>query len=284
MGTALRARASRGGMVEPRDIAVVELDAGRRGALAGELPGVRVSGEVTPADGVIVAVKPDAAEAACRAVGGAGPGRVLSIMAGVSLARLESWLAPATAVVRAMPNTPAMVGAGVAAIAPGSAADEPAMAWAEEILGAVGHVVRVPEPALDAVTGLSGSGPAYVFLVVEALAEAGVAVGLAPEVSLRLATGTLAGAARLLVESGEPPEMLRAQVTSPGWHDRGRTAGARGTGGACGGHRGGGRRHRRGLANWGSDRRLGAARRARVGARRGCPDGAAGASGTGRPG
>jgi pyrroline-5-carboxylate reductase len=198
------------------DLAVVELDAGRRAALEGELPGVAVSGAVSPSDGVIVAVKPDGAEPACRAVAAAGAGRVLSIMAGVSLGRLESWLAPATAVVRAMPNTPAMVGAGVAAIAPGSTADEAAMAWAEEILGAVGSVVRVPEQALDAVTGLSGSGPAYVFLLVEALAEAGVAVGLAPEVSLRLATGTLAGATRLLVESGEAPEALRAQVTSPG--------------------------------------------------------------------
>lgn len=172
--------------------------------------------EVTPAAAAVVAVKPAVGEEACRALSAVGVGRVLSIMAGVPLARLESWLPASSAVVRAMPNTPATVGAGVSAIAAGSRAQEPDMAWAEEVLGAVGHVVRLPEASLDAVTGLSGSGPAYVFLVVEALMSAGEAVGLAPEVSRLLATDTLAGAARLLVESGETPENLRAAVTSPG--------------------------------------------------------------------
>ena len=88
--------------------------------------------------------------------------------------------------------------------------------WAEEILGAVGRVVRLEEAALDAATGLSGSGPAYIFLVAEALIEAGVRVGLAPEVSRTLALETIAGAGRLLLETGEEPEKLRAQVTSPG--------------------------------------------------------------------
>ena len=90
------------------------------------------------------------------------------------------------------------------------------MAWAEEILSAVGRVVRMAEVSLDAATGLSGSGPAYVFLVAEALIDAGVGVGLDPEVSRTLAIGTLAGAARLLVETGENPVALRSQVTSPG--------------------------------------------------------------------
>jgi pyrroline-5-carboxylate reductase len=198
------------------DLAIVEVSDERRSALAGELPGVAVSPRATGADGAVLAVKPAAAEEACRAVASTPTPRVLSIMAGVSLSRLESWSAPTTSVVRAMPNTPAMVGAGVAAISGGSRAHEADLAWAEEILGAVGEVVRVAEPALDAVTGLSGSGPAYVFFLVEALVEAGVAVGLSPEVSRRLATGTLAGSARLLVESGQSPEVLRAQVTSPG--------------------------------------------------------------------
>jgi pyrroline-5-carboxylate reductase len=101
-------------------------------------------------------------------------------------------------------------------VAAGSSATEPDLVWAEDLLGAVGHVVRLPEASLDAVTGLSGSGPAYVFLVVEALEAAGMAVGLTPDVSRLLATDTLAGAARLLVESGETPESLRARVTSPG--------------------------------------------------------------------
>jgi pyrroline-5-carboxylate reductase len=218
MGTALvRGLVSSGW--RSADVAVAELSASRRAELVDALPGVGISAHVVGGDGVVVAVKPDAAEEACRAVAsvnddGARP--VLSIMAGVSLRRLESWLAPGTPVVRAMPNTPAMVGAGVAAIAPGSAAGEGAMAWAEDVLGSVGTVVRVGEPELDAVTGLSGSGPAYVFLMVEALAEAGVAVGLPADMSRTLASGTVAGAARLLVESGEDPEALRAQVTSPG--------------------------------------------------------------------
>jgi pyrroline-5-carboxylate reductase len=120
------------------------------------------------------------------------------------------------AVVRAMPNTAALIGAGAAAIAPGTAATDADLAWAEEILGAVGTVVRVGEGLLDAVTGLSGSGPAYVFLVAEALIEAGVLVGLPRPISHQLAIQTLLGAARLLSESEQGPEALRAAVTSPG--------------------------------------------------------------------
>ena len=115
-----------------------------------------------------------------------------------------------------MPNTPALVGAGAAAIAAGTHAGEDELAWAEDILGSVGVVVRVGEPLLDAVTGLSGSGPAYLFLVAEALIEAGVLAGLPRDVSRTLATQTLLGSARLLAESGDPPEALRAAVTSPG--------------------------------------------------------------------
>jgi pyrroline-5-carboxylate reductase len=115
-----------------------------------------------------------------------------------------------------MPNTPALVGAGAAAIAPGRRAGEDDLAWAEEILGAVGTVARVPESLLDAVTGLSGSGPAYVFLVAEALMDAGVLVGLPRPISEQLVTQTLLGAARLLAGSEDGPEALRAAVTSPG--------------------------------------------------------------------
>jgi pyrroline-5-carboxylate reductase len=198
------------------DVVVAEASEQRRAQLADELPGVRVEAEPVAGDGAVVAVKPAQGEVACRALGALGPARALSIMAGVTLADLGAWLGPSTAVLRAMPNTPALVGAGVSGLAGTAAAGEDDLAWAEEILGAVGGVVRVPESDLDAVTGLSGSGPAYVFLVAEALVAAGEAAGLSRAVSEALALPTVAGAGRLLLETGEAPEALRAQVTSPG--------------------------------------------------------------------
>ena len=195
-------------------IGIVEKLDDRRAALGDLLPGVEVLADVVPADGAVVAVKPNDVATACAAL--SGTKRVLSIAAGVPIAALESALGSGTAVVRAMPNTPALVGAGAAAIAAGTAAGEDDLDWAASILGAVGEVVRVPESLLDAVTGLSGSGPAYVFLVAEALIEAGVLAGLPRDVSVALTTQTLLGSARLLAESGATPETLRAQVTSPG--------------------------------------------------------------------
>ncbi len=204
------------GSCRSADLAVVELDDSRRRALAARFPGVTVSDGPLEAVGAVLAVKPAAVAAAARAVGQAGCRRVLSIAAGVTIATLESALPAGTPVVRAMPNTPALVGAGAAAIAGGTAAAEADVAWAEEVLGAVGVVVRVDETLLDAVTGLSGSGPAYVFMVAEALIEAGVLVGLPRDVSSALAVQTLLGSARLLAEGTDGPEALRAQVTSPG--------------------------------------------------------------------
>jgi pyrroline-5-carboxylate reductase len=142
--------------------------------------------------------------------------RVLSIAAGVKTTTIESAAGEGIAVVRAMPNTPALVGQGAAAIAPGRSASDEDLEWAEGILAAVGRVVRVTEAQLDAVTGLSGSGPAYVFLVAESLVDAGVLVGLPREVAETLAFQTLLGAATMLVETGDDPAALRAAVTSPG--------------------------------------------------------------------
>ena len=217
MGAALVAGLLAARWARADDLLVVEPVAARREELAAAHPGLALAAEVDrAAEGAVVAVKPGDVEAACRAVAAAGITRVLSIAAGVPLARLESWLAEGTAVVRAMPNTPALVGCGAAAIAPGRAASDDDLAWAEEILSAVGKVERVGEGLLDAVTGLSGSGPAYVFLVAEALIEAGVAAGLPRPVSETLTVQTLLGSARLLSESGERAETLRAAVTSPG--------------------------------------------------------------------
>ncbi len=197
------------------DLVVVEKDPARTDALHAALPEVAVVDQPTPSEGTVLAVKPGDVPAVCRAVAAAGTDRVLSIAAGVTIATLEAELAPGTAVVRAMPNTPALVGVGAAAIAPGHAAGEADLAWAESLLGAVGTVVRVDEPLLDAVTGLSGSGPAYVFLLAEALIAAGAEVGLPAEVSEALTVQTLLGAATLLASSDDGPAALRAAVTSP---------------------------------------------------------------------
>lgn len=216
MGEALLRGLLDAGWAAPAEVAVVEKVEARRKQLADLLPGVQVVGEPVACEGVVVAVKPGDVETACRAAAMAGVQRALSIAAGVPLAKLEAWLGEAVPVVRAMPNTPALVGAGAAAIAGGRAAREGDLAWAEDVLRAVGTVVRVNEALLDAVTGLSGSGPAYVFLVAEALTEAGVLAGLPRDTAAALTHQTLLGAARLLVESGDGPEALRANVTSPG--------------------------------------------------------------------
>jgi pyrroline-5-carboxylate reductase len=216
MGEALLAGLLARGWAPVESMRVVEVVPSRAEALRAAFPGLVVAGEPSVADGHVIAVKPGDVDAACRSLAHEGSrSPVLSIAAGVPIARLEGELAPETPVVRAMPNTPALVGAGAAAIAPGSCAGDDEVAWAESILGAVGTVVRVDESLLDAVTGLSGSGPAYVFLVVEALVEGGVLAGLPRPIAATLATQTVLGAARLLDESPEGPEALRAAVTSP---------------------------------------------------------------------
>lgn len=215
MGEALVAGLLAAGWADREPIVVVEKLPGRREELERRLPGLTVVGDPPGEGDVVIAVKPGDVEAACRAVAREGVRRVLSIAAGVPLTKLEAWVGEGVPVVRAMPNTPALVGAGAAAIAPGAAASDGDLRWAEELLSAVGSVVRVPEALLDAVTGLSGSGPAYVFLVIEALVEGGVLAGLPRDVSHALVVQTVAGSARLLAESGQGPEALRAAVTSP---------------------------------------------------------------------
>ena len=198
------------------ELVVAEVSASRRQQLGAAHRDVTIAEDVVPCMGAVLAVKPDDVPAAARAVAEAGARRVLSVAAGVTTASIEAAAGQALSVVRAMPNTPALIGAGAAAISPGSTADDDDMAWAEEILGAVGVVVRVPETALDAVTGLSGSGPAYVFLVAEAMVEAGVLAGLARDIAETLTFQTLLGSSRLLADGGSTPAALRASVTSPG--------------------------------------------------------------------
>ena len=161
----------------------------------------------------MVAVKPHYVVDVCRGL--EAPTRVLSIAAGVTIGAIESALPSGTPVVRVMPNTPALVGVGAAALAGGTTASADDVQWASDILGAVGEVVVVTEAQLDAVTGLSGSGPAYVFLVAEALIDAGVSAGLPADVARTLATQTLLGAATLLAQGDDSAAEQRAAVTTP---------------------------------------------------------------------
>lgn len=199
----------------PGDLAVVEVLPARAAQLRELFPGVAVDATTPPCAAALIAVKPYDVPAACAAAAAAGATRLLSIAAGIPLAALQAAAGPHVVVVRSMPNTPALVGQGAAAIAGGATAGPDDLAWAEEILGSVGLVVRVPEHQLDAVTGLAGSGPAYVFLIAEALMDAGVLAGLSRADSEALTTQLLVGSAALLQARGEPSR-LRAQVTSPG--------------------------------------------------------------------
>lgn len=204
------------GVVRPEAVAVVEISEARRGELERTFPGVTFTASPVESDGVIVATKPPAALDALRGAAAVGLRRVLSIAAGVPLSALEDAAGAGVPVVRAMPNTPALVGEGAAAMSLGAHAGPGDAEWARSILGAVGTVVEVPESSLDAVTGLSGSGPAYVFLVAEALIDAGVLAGLPRPTADALVRQTILGAARLLAEGEQGPEALRAAVTSPG--------------------------------------------------------------------
>lgn len=141
---------------------------------------------------------------------------VVSLAAGITTAFIESRLPDGIAVVRVMPNTPALVDEGMAAISPGSHCDDSHLREAEELLRSTGKVTRVPEKQMDVVTAISGSGPAYVFYVVEAMIEAGVHMGLPRATATEFVVQTLVGSAKLLRETGEHPTVLREGVTSPG--------------------------------------------------------------------
>jgi pyrroline-5-carboxylate reductase len=215
MGAALVGGLLQSGWAAPAEIAVVEVLAARAEELRSMFPGVAIVGEVPQCSAALIAVKPHDVPGVCGAAVAAGATRLLSIAAGISLGALQAAAGPGPAVVRAMPNTPSLVGQGAAAICGGTTATDDDLAWAQGILGSVGTVVCVPESQLDAVTGLSGSGPAYLFLVAEALIEAGVLAGLSRPNSEALVAQLMVGSAALLNERGDPAR-LRAMVTSPG--------------------------------------------------------------------
>lgn len=202
-------------VVAPESLAICEVVAARRDELSSSFPGVTVTEGVPPCAAAVLAVKPAAAADAAAAAAAAGARRLLSIAAGARIAALESAAGDGVAVVRSMPNTPALVGEGASAYAGGSSATSADLEWAGTILRAVGTAVAVDEADLDAVTALSGSGPAYLYLVAEALIEGAVANGLDAELATALTTQLFVGSAKLLAERGDAAA-LRAMVTSPG--------------------------------------------------------------------
>lgn len=168
-------------------------------------------------DAVLLCVKPQDCQSVLESLPSSLPSRLLiSIAAGIPIRVLERWISSAQRVVRVMPNTPSLVGKGAAAFAASASASAEDKALTQRILASVGLAVEVKEAQLDAVTGLSGSGPAYVFTMIEALADGGVLEGLPKPLALKLAAQTVAGAAELVLQTGLHPAQLKDQVTSPG--------------------------------------------------------------------
>jgi pyrroline-5-carboxylate reductase len=192
-----------------------------RAAYLADTYGVQVT-DVAPAvklaGTLLIAVKPQDIDTLLREVAEAIEARhvVVSVAAGVTTRHIERALPAGIAVVRCMPNTPALVDQAMTAVAGGAHATDEHLAVAESLLGAVGRVVRVPESQLDAVTALSGSGPAYFFYLVEAMIDAGILLGLPRALAAELIVQTAIGSATMLRDSGEHPVQLREAVTSPG--------------------------------------------------------------------
>jgi pyrroline-5-carboxylate reductase len=203
------------------DVDVTERSAARAMELSGRY-GVRAADPnakaVKGAGLVLIAVKPQVVPDVLAEIAPTlRPGTlVVSVAAGVPVAVYEAALPEGTPVVRVMPNTPALVGKGASAIAPGTHATDEHLDLAERALAATGLVVRVAEKDLDAVTAISGSGPAYAFYLIDAMAEAGVLLGLTRDLATRLAVATVEGSAALAAQTGDHPVVLRERVSSPG--------------------------------------------------------------------
>ena len=214
MGAALVGGMIESGVFAPDKLAVVELLDPRRRELKDMFPSVAVVDTIPSCRSAVIAVKPSDVRAATVAAVAAGATRLLSIAAGINIATIEDSAGDGVAVVRCMPNTPALVGKGASAITGGRTATDVDLRWAESVLGAVGIVDRLPEEQLDAFTGFAGSGPAYIFLIAEALADAAVAEGIDRSTADRVVSQLLLGTSTLLARDGDPAA-LRRNVTSP---------------------------------------------------------------------
>ena len=218
-GAIARAIVSRS-LVEPSDLLLFDLDQERAEALSertGAALADSASDAVSESRTVILAVKPFAIGEVARGFAHcvSSDHLVISAAAGISTASVESELPLGCRVIRAMPNTPGLIGKGVTAVCQGSNASEEDVQVSSAIFAAMGEVAVVAEGHMDCVTAISGSGPAYYYLMIEAMAEAGVLNGLPRDTALKLATGTAEGAAAMVSSTGEHPALLRSDVTSP---------------------------------------------------------------------
>ncbi len=221
MATALARGFIRAGLVSAKQVMASDPSAAARAAF-----GRQAGAKTTPsnravvkfAEALVLAVKPDQVAGVLSDIREEFTRRhlLISIAAGVPLARLEAGLGTGARLIRVMPNTPALVGASATAFALGKAAGSADAVLAQRLFGAVGLAFQVKEPLLDAVTGLSGSGPAYVYLFIEGLSDGGVAAGLPRDVATRLAAQTVLGSAKMVLETGLHPGALKDMVTSPG--------------------------------------------------------------------
>lgn len=221
MAQALANGAVKAGVLAPQELVFVEPNAEQRKALEQAFPGSSLVPQARLAlpevDMVILAVKPHVLKAIAPELAGLLQLRhlVVSIAAGISLAALQTMLCTKR-VVRVMPNTPAQVGFGAAALSADEALSATDLAQVERLMSSVGLTVRVPDQLMHAVTAVSGSGPAYLYLIIEALSDGGVAAGLPREVATKLAAQTVLGAAQMVLATGKHPGQLKDQVTSPG--------------------------------------------------------------------
>jgi pyrroline-5-carboxylate reductase len=221
MGEAMIKGLVQAGIVPAKDVAATDARADRLEQMAARY-GIRGAGSnadlVRDSDIVILAVKPQILGAVLREIAPSVDGTklLISVAAGVATRTIREHLGRAARLIRVMPNTPALVLEGVTAIARASGLEPGDLEAAQELFGAVGRVVVLDEDALDAVTGLSGSGPAYVAIVIEALADGGVKMGLDRQTAMILAAQTVLGSARLILETGTHPGQLKDMVASPG--------------------------------------------------------------------
>jgi pyrroline-5-carboxylate reductase len=222
MATALARGCLESGLVPSERLLAADPLSQAREAFAAQLPTVELFDANEPvlarADLVFLAVKPQVMAAVLTEISSRVTERhlLVSIAAGVTLVRLAGGLPAGTRLVRVMPNTPCLVGLGASGFSRGDTATQEDAESVRQILASVGSAFEVPERLLDAVTGLSGSGPAFVYSVIESLAEGGAAMGLPPDLALELAAQTARGAAEMVLNTGQSPAALRQQVTSPG--------------------------------------------------------------------